>query len=728
MTNGARTVRTAAAAVLAAVIGTAVFGHVRAAVPDMVPMPKTYQQTGGTFELGGKPIFIEPGNRQCEIAADEIALRISELGGRPGEIGPVDSAASPGVYVLPVTSAALQPLSARAPLRVTAQDPGPQGYVIETTRDRLLIVGSDNIGALYGAMTLRQMMARDAAGRVFMAAARVYDKPDYHYRGSMGFDRGLRRLGGKTADYEEGFNLMMRFKMNLIGDYQYYLDPRQVSADRRAFYRKMNAYAKERGIYATRGQDDVRLLGELDKDRPEFKDWDCVRSTGGAKRRFCWSKDDLTRERANTLLDLTKDCGFSVFFLHPIDGGGIKDPELWSRRCDGCKKRFGDDRWKASAHQFNLWAEVMREKGLDDVIFTIPIYPYSAGHFWAEGRTDKESEPARKNAIEYYRNLHPLLDPSVVPMVWMAPPDRMARFFDAFKGRPVAIYAHSIRVCGYFGTWHRYNKTNYRGDPRDIFLRAAGNLPDDGMKWMNQLCSVEFGWNTEAPGSEVFDKIRYDVEYDHTEPKEIMDVWVPRACRAFFGPEVGNRIAPIYQAGVLPMYIENPAEGVAIANKYRRKAKPGATDPGETQGGERIATYISHTAERMARQVAATRRALDALESALPHLDTIDKYKRLTFLYYYRNMPQWHLLAKARHAQQLAAEQVEAGHTAAAEQTLRKARVELEKDRACAKRILDATKDEPNLPKIDKLRERVAQIDKILTPPRQANNQARSVK
>jgi len=705
-----------AAVVLLAVIGGIVTApRCVAAVPDLVPMPKKYQQTGGAFGLDGKPIFIESGNRQCEIAADELVLRIKELGGRPGEIKPVGAELPPGVYVLPVTSRAFGRLAAVAPVRITAEDPGPQGYVIRTTRDRLVVVGSDSIGTLYGAMTLRQMMARGTRG-VFIAAATVYDKPDYHYRGSMGFDRGLRRLGGKTEDYEEGFNLMMRFKMNLIGDYQYYLDPRQVSAGRRAFYRKMNAYAKERGIYATRGQDDVRVLGPLDKDRPEFKNWDCVRSTGGAKRCFCWSKDELTRERANMLLDLTKDCGFSIFFLHPIDGGGIKDPELWSRRCDGCKKRFGDDRWKASAHQYKIWAEVMREKGLD-VIFTSPIYPYSAGHFWAEGRTDEKSAYARKNAIEYYRKLHPILEPSVMPMVWMARPERMARFCDAFKGRPICVYAHSIRVCGYFGTWHRYNKTNYRGDPRDIILRAAGNLPGNGMTWMNQLCSVEFGWNTEAPGCEVFEKIRYDVEYDHTQPKEIIDVWVPRACRAFFGPEVGNRIAPIYQVGVLPAYIESPSNGIKIANKYRRKAKPGATDPGETKGGERIATYISHSAERMARQVTATRRAMDALDAALPYLDTIGKHKRVTFMYYYRNMPQWHLLAKARHAQQLAAEQIEAGHTAAAQQTLRKARVALEKDRAYAKRILDATKDERALPKIDKLLERVKKIDKVLELP-----------
>ena len=52
-----------------------------------------------------------------------------------------------------------------------------------------------------------------------------------------------------------------------------------------------------------------------------------------------------------------------MLFVHPVDGGGAYDPERWSQRCDRCKKQFGDDRWKASAHQFNLWAKVIKDTG-----------------------------------------------------------------------------------------------------------------------------------------------------------------------------------------------------------------------------------------------------------------------------------------------------------------------------------------------------------------------------
>jgi hypothetical protein len=181
-----------------------------------------------------------------------------------------------------------------------------------------------------------------------------------------------------------------------------------------------------------------------------------------------------------------------------------------------------------------------------------------------------------------------------------------------FEGRPLAIYAHSIRVLGYFGTWHRQNKTNYSGDPRDMLLLTGGHL-ETPMTWMNYLCSAEFTWNTEAPGSELFNGIYYDAEKDHTEPKTIIDDWLPRASRALFGQEFGNRMAPVYQAGVLPLYIENPAKGIRTANQYRRKETERATDPGIPKAANRWPPpcrvefdkdrrYISRVFEKTARE------------------------------------------------------------------------------------------------------------------------------
>ena len=711
MTVGLRVCRWAWLALAALIVGGALAGSLCAAdIPDMVPMPKRYRQTGGLFGLDEKSIFFQKGDRQGEIAADEIKRRILELGGRAGEIKPVSDVAAAGIYVLPVTGAAASRLVETLDLTITADDPGPQGYIIETGPDRLMIVGSDSVGSLYGAMTLRQMMVGQAGGGVSIAAAQVYDRPDYHYRGAVSFERGLQELGGQAADYQAGIDVMMRFKMNVLWDYKSSTDPRWVNAAKRKFYRQMNAYARERGIYAMRGQDSTQLGFAHDKNRPEFKNWDCVHHK--RERFYCWSRDELARNRANDLIDLIKACGFSIFFLHPVDGGGVNDPEMWSQRCDRCRQQFGDDRWKASAHQFNLWAQVIRDKGLD-LIFTSPIYPYWAGVRYKACKQPK-CAAVYKNTVEYWQNLHQAMDPTIIPMIWMGAPARVDQYRSLFEGRPLAIYAHSIRVLGYFGTWHRQNKTNFIGDPRDMLLLTGGHL-DTQMTWMNHLCSVEFSWNTEAPGSELFNGIYYDAEKDHTEPKAIIDGWLPRACRALFGRELGNRIAPVYQAGVLPLYIEYPKFGIRTANQYRRKETDASTDPGNTKGGKQMAAPIEDSADRMAGQVAATGRALAALEDAYPYLDSTDRYHRRVFIYFYRRMPIWQLLAKAQFAAKRADELSKAGNRAEAAQVIQQGLAEFDKDRRQIDRILEKTAKEPDLQPLDPLYEpRIKNVQNLL--------------
>ncbi len=169
--------------------------------PDLVPMPKQYEASGGWFDAAGAPLFMEPDNRQCEIAVRELAGRIRELGGTPGAIANAAAADAAGIYVLAADDPAALRLAREFDLKISSADPGPQGYIIHTASNRLAIIGSDNVGALYGAMTLCQMLTASATGKVGIHAARVYDKPDYRYREGMSVDRGLGLLAaGETED------------------------------------------------------------------------------------------------------------------------------------------------------------------------------------------------------------------------------------------------------------------------------------------------------------------------------------------------------------------------------------------------------------------------------------------------------------------------------------------------------------------------------------------------
>ncbi|OGV46078.1 MAG: hypothetical protein A2017_03960 [Lentisphaerae bacterium GWF2_44_16] len=674
------------------------------AAPDLVPMPKSYEQTGGNFICDNKTIYIEKGNRQCEIAADEIVKKIKELSGTPGEVKAVGKTSDSGIYILPCSNSSAQSLIKEFSLKITAEDPGPQGYIIHTSPERLIIIGSDNIGTLYGAMTFCQMLEKSVKNGVQIISADVYDKPDYRYRSEMSFDRGLEHWAtgekDKTEAYKAGIDTLMRFKVNMINDYHTLfakMDIRTVSPETKRFIKEINQYAIDRGIYPGTWLNTNIATEGVDKGI-DFENWDCIRYRKKGLL-YCWSRDKIAEKKINECMELLKECNFRFLFLHPIDGGGIEDPELWSHRCKQCKGKWKDDeRWKASIHQYNIWADVLKKK-CPEIMFVSPIYPYAATYGSIDRFPGVNKNTWKQNSVDYWTKVNKGLDPVIIPQSWIAQRGLMDKYRQHFKGRSLAIYSHSFVPLGYFGTWHRFNKTNYYGNPNDIFTLNGGC--DRYEKWLNVICDCEYTWNTNAPGSEYFTGLYYDAEKDHTEPKEIIDEWVPRACRALYGKELGEKIAPIYQAGVQNLYIMDPGHGLQLANKQRRKplAEVDPTKKDEKSEGSVAAPDIEDTASRMALQVKAAEKAMKALENALPNINSMDKYLRKSFMYFYKRMPLWYMTARARYACYVASDLQRDGMYESAAGVLEAGLKSFEKDYAHAHKILESVKDEPDLNK-----------------------------
>ena len=690
-------------------------------VPDLVPMPKVYRPLEGAMPVDSAAVFIADGDRQGAIAAEELAKRIAELGGKPGLIQAAKDASRPGIYVLPAANGVGQKLLREERLDVTGARPGPQGYAIRVSGERAVVVGSDSVGALYGAMTLRQMMGvKD--GRVSLPAAAVFDRPDYRYRTGVEFRRGIERYmaAGEPdalAGYKAAIDWMLHFKLNMIGNF-IGLDPRSLDEAGLDRIRAINAYATERGVYPIEWGGTAIAYSRYDTGE-EFSNWPCVHYTkAGMEVCYCWCRDELARQMATRVADYLQDCHFRLFFLHPKDGGGISDPEIWSKRCEQCRKRWGDDeRWKASIHQYNLWSEVFAERA-PDVVISSPIYPYAASYASRARFPDVSEEVWRQNSVDYWAHLHRGIDRKIVPMTWMSTRSLMDEYRSRWMGRPVCIYAHSFVALGYFGTFHRNCKTNSYGHPEDIFYLAAGGCLAHS-EWMNLLCGNEFAWNTLAPGHETYAGLYYDAETDHTGPAVVMDEWVPRACRAFFGKAVGEAIAPIYTAGVQPYYIMNPGQGIARANKMRRRPLADV-DPTKNQDegdvGKPVAGDIIDSAERMGSQVRATKAAMEALELARKHVATLDQYKQRVLNYYYRRMPLWHLTAQARHACYLAGDLQRQGNYSQAADVLNAGLAAFEEDSARVHAILEKTKNEPDLARLPPLHPRNRDILETPTP------------
>ncbi len=691
--------------------------------PDLVPLPQSYRETGPALRLAAPRIFIET-NRQCEIAAEEVRLRIAELGGVPPDAVPAGDPAAPGIYILTAQAGPAARLLESHQLQVTPADPGPQGYVLKSTPEQIVIIGSDRVGALYGAVTLRQLMKKSGA-EVVLPACAIRDWPDFRYRSSISFQRGLERLAydektpaDRLAACKAGFDLMLRFKMNMVFDYTFSrINIWDMPADRKKLIAAANAYAAERGIYPANY--DNTAAGNYPKGAfpKPFQHWPCVQESRGRKFSFsCWSADELQRAKIEKTADVFRECNFKMVLIHPVDGGAIEDPEQWSRRCPECRRRWKDDeRWKATAHQLGMWVEIFRERA-PGIILESPVYPYNAVYSVRARFPNVSDETWRMNSVDFWTKLNRTLDPSVPFGTWTSWRQPMAKYRECFPGRSVSVCSPYQYSAGIFSTSFRRIAANYFNNPDDMFVVRG---TDGNGNWLTLINCCEFAWNTGGPGNDPdYEALFYDLETDHTQPEEIIRGWLPKACRNFYGDAAGDLITPMYQSGVQPFYIANPGRILDRANKARR-APLADVDPDQVSSNSdlgRIAPDILDTPERMAAQVQAAAVSLVALDAAWPLYATIPPAPQKIFIYHYRRMPQLYAAARAVHADRAAAALQRAGDFTRAAELLEQALDNLEADWRKFQAIQDRTRGQLDIQAPDKLISGdIPQADKLRT-------------
>ncbi len=145
-----------------------------ASLEDMIPAAKEVQQLDVTVPTDGGTIRLVQDTPMARIAAAEINSRIEELGGKAlgvSLIGPDANVrgVSHAWIVLGTAGARTWDVYGPKPadLRVTPDDPGPQGYAIGSDINRraptFALAGSDPQGMLYAAVTdLRPRWLRPA--------------------------------------------------------------------------------------------------------------------------------------------------------------------------------------------------------------------------------------------------------------------------------------------------------------------------------------------------------------------------------------------------------------------------------------------------------------------------------------------------------------------------------------------------------------------------------------
>ncbi|OGV49125.1 MAG: hypothetical protein A2017_08035 [Lentisphaerae bacterium GWF2_44_16] len=550
---------------------------------DIIPFPREIKLTGTNVDISKCAIVCADKTEQYMIAAAEINMKIRELGGAELPVfsekefsSQRSSFSSVIIICLDKNKNILSSFGAEKIQNV----PQTQGYVIDfVTNEKqniFVLAGHDSIGMMYAAITFRSLIKSNEKG-IYIIACTIRDWPDFQYR-HVGRRQPVPYNGETVFDaHRKYIDWLFRHKINYIK-----FDAQLPRTD--SF--KISAYAKARGMKISfpvpsewgKSLFSVGKAGNPDDDKI-FKDR--IKAKGDY---FCWSEDEILKKRALRLAEYMKAVGANSFMLHAVDGGGVLDPELWSLRCDKCRKRFGDDRATADANIFNIVAQTVREH-IPDVDVELVVYPYGASYWDYE--TMKKGHPAltketwEKNIIRYQKKLSPLLPKNAYVVLWLGTRDATELVMKGYnEGRqPLCIYFEYINpgFLGYLCTSVRYVGTNFfQGTPQIIL--TAGNK---NFNPVQELLDAQFYWNTKTPGCEEYrggiyshasSGEYYDILKDDKEPEIIVKNIVPSICKNLWGEKNGVKLAGLFTSGLNPLLVADTGKVLSRINRARRSA------------------------------------------------------------------------------------------------------------------------------------------------------------
>jgi len=589
-----------------------------AATPPLrlIPMPPRVTRTPDQ-PLGRAALVLPPNpTAKMNLAADEINLRLRDLD------------ATPLPVVTEGSDAEKRFKGRRIELTVTpAKDRTPtseQRYYIDTRGDpkRSLLMGGDDQGLLWAAVTFRRMLARRDDGQLVVLGAEFRDGPQFPRRMMNRFtkyhrehtERGLYSAIKKGDDpdaYAEGYvadgrriiDFLFRLKLNLTWLPLYGVPSRLDElteaiggADKAerllATLRRVTDYAAARGVAVC----DVQMshIGISPRDDADPAISRCVLHRSH-KKYFCWSLDDLNRRKAEQTARFFARAGYTMITLHNVDGGGTADPAYWSRRCAHCRERWGDDRAAADAHLYGLWHDAFRRIA-PNVAFAAIQYPYNATILLQDTHPDYERTRA------YWTSLHRRLPQDRFFSVCVRENVRpaIAAFYRIFATRPVLVYWMTDTVAGdhrwapIFSSRVRYAKTFAQRGRRDWVFAYSSSCPP-----IAAIAGAQYLWNADSPGGGLWPG-GIDVDRDGSEPAVFFEELLPQFVAELFGKRAVPHLTDTFRGCISPSYCMLPAD---VARMCR----------------------IPNTAARMEQQYDALVRAYGGIERLWQRLEAGDR-------------------------------------------------------------------------------------------------------
>jgi len=471
-------------------------GSVPCAVTDIIPTPKIMAPNGKRFVLNdnGKPsavMIADSDDRKAAIAAHEINDRITALGGQPlpmAKYATSDVGITSGMNTIRLTVSEHR-RSGDIPVEVqevidTVSAQGEQGYAIRFRKgqeegETAFLAGTGWQGLLNASTTFRLLIRREGA-TIYAAQAQIADWPDFKYRGLP-----VWPLPGSFGDFKKYVDWALRYKFNRI----YTRATRQKAADgfnlptseERRYLRKINAYAKERGIKIN-----YALTWAVAPVSSRGKRGEQEGAVLFNEQYYTWGNDLSLRKRASKIAQFAKETNAESLLFHCID----TYQESWDKRGKNDRLRFGNDRAAADANVINLYTEEIREAN-PGIELQFVVYPYHI-NFDLPGN-------------EIYKTWIAKLTALIPHDVYLTSTEFNRNQTDSWVAvvkQPLVhwINGNAFQWGRYFSTLPAFTKTVYReGRDRDIIIHwePIGYFNGEVM----QLVAAEYAWNVDAPGS-----------------------------------------------------------------------------------------------------------------------------------------------------------------------------------------------------------------------------------
>ncbi len=563
-------------------------------IDTIIPLPQQIRAVGAPISLEGFRIVAGSGERS-QIGAGEINERITSLGGQPLPVLALNRPLPAGKLIIIAPCTAKEIPLGDTGIDVTPEDPGVQGYVIHPVgageNVRLFLVGSDTLGTLYAAVTLRQLIVK-RDGTLLLQPAAVRDWPDYKYRmNGVPFSEPLRRdwyailsaeqngdlekareLARDFVTFQKGyFDWMLRAKINFAWNSINFKpgDAPEKSTVARTALRELHEYGLARGIESIAGDTTAIGTSPRDDDNPDFKDVVFHRSH---RRYFCWSRLEYHERRARRAAEFLADAGYTGYYLHATDGGGWQNPALWNDRCPLCRDTYGDDHPKADATVFGVYHREIKKR-IPNLKFVAVVYPYTGRYldpdyvYQQAAASMGEGQPARvlaqqtsRKLTDFLQRLNTLLPPDIFVCIRESQRRHLDLARQAWGRRAFHLYyeyAYWKGLRPYFITTPLWTKSMYYPTHDDILF---GNVSGRGWTELTQLLGVECAWNVNRPGAREFDSgVWHDIGTKQAPPPE-RKTFAERACRFWFGEQAGPLIAPAFAENISHFFIVFPEE------------------------------------------------------------------------------------------------------------------------------------------------------------------------